>query len=98
MSDAGHTPPSITPIPNQGVILKLEDLLPDPGGEIVVRSTGLEAIGVVTNLPVTETGTAAAHVTAAGEDVAGFRFYRLDGGPTLYCAADTSLVLGPDLV
>ena len=30
-------------------------------------------------------------VTAAGEDVFGFRHYQLDGGITLYCPAETSL-------
>lgn len=79
------------------VVLSLQDLLPDAGGEVVIHGVGLGAVGVATDQAVTATGTADAHVTAAGEDVSGFRYYQLDGGITLYCAADTSLLLGPDI-
>lgn len=78
------------------VVLNLQDLLPDAGGEVVIHGAGL-ALGLATDRTVTATGTAAAHVTAAGENVAGFRYYQFDGGITLYCAADTSLLLGPDI-
>lgn len=82
---------------NETVVLELKDLLPDSGGEIVIHGTGLGIIGVSTSLAVTATGTADTHVTAAGEDVSGFRYYQLDGGITLYCPAETSLVLGPEI-
>lgn len=83
---------------SETVVLDLKDLLPDAGGEIVIHGSGLGMIGVSTQLAVTATGTAEAHVTAAGEDVSGFRYYQLDGGITLYCPAETSLVLGPDII
>lgn len=79
------------------VVLDLEDLLPDSGGEIVIHGAGLGLIGVSTAQAVMATGTADSHVTAAGEDVSGFRYYQLDGGITLYCPAETSLVLGRDI-
>lgn len=79
------------------VVLSLQDLLPDAGGEVVIHGVGVGAVGVATDQTVTATGTADAHVTAAGEDVSGFRYYQLDSGITLYCSADTSLVLGPDI-
>jgi uncharacterized protein GlcG (DUF336 family) len=79
------------------VILTLQDLLPDAGGEVVIHGAGVGAVGVSTDQAVTATGTADAHVTVAGEDVSGFRYYQLDSGITLYCPADTSLLLGPDI-
>lgn len=79
------------------VVLDLKDLLPDSGGEIVIHGAGLGIIGVSTVQAVTATGMAETHVTAAGEDVSGFRYYQLDGGITLYCPAETSLLLGPEI-
>lgn len=81
---------------NETVVLDLKDLLPDSGGEIVIRSAGLGIIGVSTAQTVTATGMSENHVTAAGENVSGFRYYQLDGGITLYCPADTSLRLEPE--
>jgi len=78
-------------------VLDLKDLLPDSGGEIVIHGTGLGMIGVSTGQAVTATGMADSHVTAAGENVSGFRYYQLDGGITLYCPADTNLLLGPEI-
>lgn len=90
--------PSIAPREaTETVVLALQDLLPDSGGEIVIHGGGFSAVGVATDQAVTASGTADAHVTAAGEDVSGFRYYQLDGGLTLYCPADTSLLLGPDI-
>lgn len=79
------------------VVLSLQDLLPDAGGEVVIHGTGVGAVGVMTDSAVTATGTAEEHVTAAGENVSGFRYYQLEAGITLYCPADTSLLLGPDI-
>ncbi len=99
MSDS-HIPPvtaSLGGDDNDSVVLDLQDLLPDSGGEIVIHSAGLGIIGVSTGQTVTATGMTETHVTAAGEDVSGFRYYQLDGGITLYCPAETSLVLGPEI-
>jgi hypothetical protein len=79
------------------VILDLQDLLPDSGGEIVLRGAGLGLV-ISTGQAVTATGTADGHVTASGEDVSGYRYYQLDGGITLYCEADASLMLNATLV
>ncbi len=81
---------------SETVVLDLKDLLPDSGGEIVIHGTGLGMV-VSTSQTVTATGTAETHVTAAGEDVSGFRYYQLDGGITLYCPAETNLLLGPEI-
>lgn len=84
--------------PSDTVVLDLQDLLPDSGGEIVIHAARGDTIGVSTAQAVTGTGMADSHVTAAGEDVSGFRYYQLAGGITLYCQAGTSLLLGPEIV
>lgn len=76
------------------VALDLADLLPDSGGEIVVRMSGMDTLTVTTDRAVASTGTVEAHVTASGENVAGYRFYQLDDGLTLYCASEASLLFG----
>lgn len=81
---------------NDTMVLDLKDLLPDSGGEIVIHGAGLGIIGVSTGQAVTATGMAETHVTAAGEDVSGFRYYQLDAGITLYCPALTSLQVEPE--
>jgi hypothetical protein len=73
------------------VVLALADLLPDPGGEIVIRSTGDGMIGVIAGEAITATGTAEAHVTAAGENVAGLLYYQFGSGVTLYCGPDVTV-------
>ena len=87
--------PSMTP-EGDTLVLDLRDLLPDSGGEIVIHGAGL-GLTVCTGQVVTATGTAEPHVTASGEDVSGYRYYQLEGGITLYCLADASLLLQPDL-
>lgn len=78
-------------------MLQLNDLLPDSGGEIVIRTSGMDTLAVATDQGVAATGMAEAHVTAAGEDVAGLRYYQLDGGVRLYCSSDTHLLFGSEL-
>lgn len=79
------------------MVLALADLLPDAQGEIVIQSDGVGTVGIVTDQSVTASGTVAEHVTASGDMVAGYRYYALDGGLTLYCPSDTTLVLGRDV-
>ena len=79
---------------DDSMVLALADLLPDAQGEIVIHSGGIGRIDVITDRAITATGTTAEHVTAAGEDVSGYRFYTLDSGVTLYCPNDTTIVLG----
>ncbi len=79
-------------------MLQLSDLLPDSGGEIVLRMAGVETLAVTTEQAVAATGLADAHVTAAGENVAGLRYYQLDSGVTLYCSSDTNLLFGAEPV
>lgn len=87
--------PAIMP-ESETLVLDLRDLLPDSGGEIVIHGGGL-GLAVSTGLNLTAAGTAETHVTASGEDVSGYRYYQLEGGITLYCMADATLLLRPDL-
>ncbi|GBD42341.1 hypothetical protein HRbin39_01731 [bacterium HR39] len=73
-------------------VLHLEDVVPDEGGEAVLRHGGdLRRVVLLSTRDVEETGRAVPHVTAAGEDVSGMRFVRFAGGPTLYHAASLEL-------
>jgi hypothetical protein len=73
-------------------LLLLTDLLPDSGGEIVLRPGGFDRrFRIVVPLLPGETGMAPPHVTAAGEDVTGLHFVRFEGGPVLYYPPDVEL-------
>ena len=73
-------------------VLHLEDVVPDEGGEAVLRHGGdLRRLVLLSTRDVVETGRAVPHVTAAGEDVSGMRFVRFAGGPTLYHAASLEI-------
>lgn len=87
--------PAIIP-ESDTLVLDLQDLLPDSGGEIVIHGAGI-GLAVSTGQIVTATGTAESHVTASGEDVSGYRYYQLESGITLYCMADVTLSLRSDL-
>lgn len=82
---------------SQAITLDLQDLLPDSGGEIVIRSAGL-GLTVNTSQTVIAAGMSDAHVTASGEDVSGYRYYQLDSGLRLYYDADLTLSLGATLI
>jgi hypothetical protein len=82
---------------DDSMVLALADLLPDSGGEIVIHSGGIGRIDVITERTITATGTTAEHITAAGENVTGFKFYTLDSGVKLYCPIDTTLALGREI-
>ena len=66
-------------------MLALDDLMRDQNGEVVLfNDSGLRALALSTDLPVIEDGEAGRHVTAAGEDVSGFRYLLFANGLRLY--------------
>jgi hypothetical protein len=74
--------------------LALTDLIGDDNGEIVLfNDSGLRSLAIRTEAALVANGRVQAHVTAAGEDVSGFRFVRLDNGLTLYFQEGLDLVL-----
>ncbi|HMR29788.1 MAG TPA: hypothetical protein PKA13_04740 [Geminicoccaceae bacterium] len=65
--------------------LRLEDLLQDDNGEVVLfNDSGLRALAVATDAGIVAEGSSGHHVTAAGEDVSGFHYVTFDTGLTLY--------------
>jgi hypothetical protein len=81
------------------VELAMADLISDDNGEIVLfNDSGLRSLVLRTDATVVADGRAPAHVTAAGDDVSGFKFVRFDNGVTLYFEEGLHLILsrGPD--
>ncbi len=65
--------------------LSLSDLIQDANGEVVVfNDSNLRNLALSTDASVIAEGSASSHVTAAGEDVSGFKFVTFDNGMTLY--------------
>ncbi|MFO1074409.1 MAG: hypothetical protein U1E17_17345 [Geminicoccaceae bacterium] len=75
-------------------MLALQDLIADASGEVVLfNDSGLRSLALVANEPVVEEGQVGEHVTAAGEDVSGFRFLRFRDGLRLYHQPGLDLML-----
>ncbi|GBD43116.1 hypothetical protein HRbin40_00581 [bacterium HR40] len=73
-------------------VLAFADLVPDEGGEVVLRPGGLDRrVRLLVPLLPVEQGRSVPHVTAAGEDVTGMRFVRFAGGPVVHLPADVEL-------
>lgn len=68
------------------VRLHLGDLVADANNEVVLyNDSGLSALTLTTDTAsVVARGVASAHVTATGENVAGFGYLTFDNGVTLY--------------
>ena len=76
------------------VELALADLISDANGEIVFfNDSGFHSLAVRTDAAMVANGQTEAHVTAAGDDVSGFKFVRFDNGLTLYFEEALHLVL-----
>jgi hypothetical protein len=74
--------------------LALADLISDDNGEIVFfNDSGFRSLAIRTDAAVVANGRAQAHLTAAGDDVSGFKFVRFDNGLTLYFEKGLELVL-----
>jgi hypothetical protein len=80
-----------------GVVITLADLVQDSNGEVVLfNDSGLRSLGLATNAAVIQEGQLARHVTAAGEDVSGFRFILFEGGLKLLFPPELDLILMRD--
>ena len=79
------------------MVLTLQDLVPDAGGEVAMQSFGVPAVGIDPggSAAMTSSGTISSHVTAAGEDVSGYRFYAFGNGITLYFPPDMVVLMAP---
>ena len=79
--------------------LEMADLVGDPNGEVVFfNDSGVRTVGITASARVVADGRAAAHVTAGGADVSGYRFVTFENGPTLYFEEGLDLVVrAPDV-
>jgi len=83
-------PPSET----DGVLLQLDDLLPDASGEVVLFAESASSVNLIADVPLADSGIADPHVTATGLDVTGLHFYSFESGITVYSPSDL-LILDP---
>lgn len=75
-------------------MLSLSDLVQDADGEVVLfNDSALRSLAISTSAMVVAEGEAGRHVTAAGEDVSGFRFMAFDTGLRLYYQPSLDLVI-----
>lgn len=74
--------------------LSLDDLIADEHGEIVIHSEGIEVINLVGAI-VTHAGVVDFHITAGGDDVAGFQFLTFENGVTLYYEPSLKIQISP---
>jgi hypothetical protein len=81
--------------PRENVLtLELADLLRDSNGEIVLyNDSHLPALAVRADSAPVESGEIGSHVTAAGDDVTGYRFVAFDNGTKLFYQDSTDLVI-----
>jgi hypothetical protein len=74
--------------------LDLSDLLRDSNGEIVLfNDSHLPALAVRAESAPVESGEVGSHVTAAGDDVTGYRFVAFDNGTKLFYHDSMDLVI-----
>lgn len=79
------------------MVLSLADLLPDARGDVVLfNEAGPLAVNIMTDSPVTETGTADHYVTSAGVDVSGYHFCTFEAGLTIYYPPEIDLLITGD--
>ena len=81
------------------IILRLEELVEDANGEVVLfNDSHLASLAVATAGTAVERGEAGRHVTASGEDVSGFNYIAFDNGVRLYFPEGLDLVIIQDAV
>ena len=76
------------------VTLELTDLISDSNGEIVLfNDSHLPALAVRADSPPVDSGALGSHVTAAGDDVSGYRYVAFDDGTKLIFQDSMDLVI-----
>lgn len=78
------------------LILRMDELLPDSGGEVVLLDDAGEGFAIVTQDHVAGQGVAEPHVTASGLDVNGFSFTTFDSGITIFYPSESKLLVVPE--
>lgn len=76
------------------VALAVSDLMQDENGEVVLfNDSNLRSLALMTEAGIVAQGEAKEHVTAAGEDVSGFKYLTFDNGLTVYYQSHLDLVV-----
>lgn len=92
----------VDPLPAGGtdnlLVLRMDELLPDSGGEVVVLDTAGEGLAIVTQDHVSGQGVSDPHVTASGLDVHGYAFTTFDSGITIFYPSEAKLLVLPEAV
>ncbi len=87
-------PPDDLPDDMDAVAFDLADLVADADGEVVLfNDSRLQALLMSADAALIDEGEVAAHRTASGDNVSGFRFYLFESGLRLYFPSDLELVL-----
>jgi hypothetical protein len=90
-------PPADPAGPAAEVELAMADRVSDDNGEIVFcNDSGFRSLAIRTPSQIIANGQAAAHVTAAGEDVSGFRYVTFDNGLTLFYEEGLHLIVSSE--
>jgi len=92
----------VDPLPAEGtdnlLVLRMDELLPNSGGEVVILDTAGEGLAIVTQDHVSGQGVSDPHVTASGLDVNGYAFTTFDSGITIFYPSEAKLLVLPDSV
>ncbi len=78
------------------LVLRMDELLPDAGGEVVLLDDAGEGFAIVTHNQISGQGVAEPHVTASGLDVNGFSFTAFDSGITVFYPSESKLLVLPE--
>jgi len=78
---ADHGPPT----------LRLEDLLANDHGEVILDAAG--PVAIQSDGHVVDAGHRPDHVTAEGEDVSGYAYLTFDTGLTIYYPGDADVII-----
>lgn len=78
------------------LVLRMDELLPDSGGEVVIYDDVGEGLAILTHEHVAGQGVSADHVTASGLDVQGFSFTTFESGITIFYPSESKLLVLPE--
>ena len=78
------------------LVLRMDELLPDSGGEIVILDGVGEGLAIVTQDSVAGQGVSDPHVTASGLDVQGYAFTTFGSGITIFYPSEAKLLVLPE--
>ena len=80
------------------LVLRMNELLPDSGGEVVLLDDAGEGFAIVTQDHISGQGVAELHVTASGLDVNGFSFTSFDSGITIFYPSESKFLVLPETI